>query len=235
MSKKYRGKTCVYCGVAGVSETRDHVLARQFALVDRRRDLPIVPACKGCNSTKSELERYLTILLPFGARHSDARQNLTTMLPKRLANNSRLKAELAAGAAPQWVPTPSGRWQYASAIQIEADRLEAWLGYLTLGLMWHHWEIAAAGRVTIETFLPQDNLRSPLAQALAAKAARRVPAVSIGGGALDYEGALAFGDQITAIWRFTIYGGLQLAGSDARERGSTHYVVVTPVEATPLV
>ena len=235
MSKKYRGKTCVYCGVGGISETRDHVLARQFVLVERRRGLPLVPACKACNTTKSELERYLTIVLPFGGRHSDARENLSTMVPKRLANNPGLHAELAAGAAPQWVPTPSGRWQYASAIHIEADRLAAWLSYLTLGLMWHHWEIIAAGRVTTETFLPQDGLRSPLEQALTAKAARRVPAVFIGGGVLDYEGALAFGDQIYAIWRFTIYGGLQLAGADGRERGSTHYVAVTPAEAAPLV
>jgi hypothetical protein len=29
MSKKFKGKICVYCGVEGISETADHVIARE--------------------------------------------------------------------------------------------------------------------------------------------------------------------------------------------------------------
>jgi hypothetical protein len=164
MSKKYRGKTCVYCGVPGISETRDHVLARQFALAERRGDLPVVSACPACNNTKSAVEGYLATVLPFGGRHADAQVNLSTMVPKRLAGNPRLHAELAQGAAPQWVPTPSGRWQFVSAIYIEAGRVEAWLKYLTLGLMFHHWGLLVESSTNIEAFLPKSSTGDPLAK-----------------------------------------------------------------------
>lgn len=227
MSKKYRGKTCVYCGVPGISETRDHVLARQFALAERRGDLPLVPACLACNNTKSAVEGYLATVLPFGGRHTDAQENLSTMVPKRLAGNPRLHAELAQGATPQWVPTPSGRWQFVSAIHIDAGRVETWLKYLTLGLMFHHWGLLVARSANIETFLPKSSTADPLAKLFTARAVRHV-ATSIGGGALTYEGALGASHAIHAVWRFSIYGGLELAGADPRERGSVHYVAVTP-------
>jgi hypothetical protein len=232
MSKKYRGKTCVYCGVPDISETRDHVLAREFALIERRRDLPIVPACKTCNNAKSQLENYLTVVLPFGARHGDARKNLSMMVPKRLAGNRHLHAELAKGSAPDWIPTPSGRWQFASAIHVDTGRLETWLRYLTLGLMWHHWEIVAAGRVSIEIILPRYDVTSELAKLFTARAVRRVATTSIGGGALTYEGTLGDGVSINAAWRFSIYDGLELAGADPSVRGNVHYVLVTPIAPT---
>lgn len=104
MSKKYKGKTCVYCGSIGSSETADHVLAREFAL--KRGDIPKVPACKLCNSAKSRLERYLTTVLPFGAKHADAGENLATMVPKRLAHFPHLQAEIDR-AVPRRVPSPA--------------------------------------------------------------------------------------------------------------------------------
>jgi hypothetical protein len=229
MSKKYRGKTCIYCGIPGISETRDHVLAREFALIERRRDLPIVPACISCNNAKSELESYLTTVLPFGARHADARKNLQEMVPKRLAGNRRLHAELTKGTEPDWIPTPSGNWQYASAVSIDSERLERWLKYLTVGLIWHHWEIMVAGRVNIEIFLPRYDAKSELAQLFMARSARRVATTSIGGGALTYEGVLGGGASINSAWRFSIYDGLELAGADPRERGNVHYAAITPI------
>jgi hypothetical protein len=44
-SKRYVGKTCPYCRVPGSSTTRDHVVAREFFLIEDRNNLPIVPAC----------------------------------------------------------------------------------------------------------------------------------------------------------------------------------------------
>lgn len=42
------------------------------------------------------LELEFMIVLAFGGRHPDAMKNLETMVPKRLAKNAKLKAELAA-------------------------------------------------------------------------------------------------------------------------------------------
>ena len=43
-SQKYRGKTCAYCRVPEISVEGDHVVARQFFLVQDRDNLPQVPA-----------------------------------------------------------------------------------------------------------------------------------------------------------------------------------------------
>lgn len=63
MSKKYKGKICVYCADA-ISVTGDHVFAREFFLETQRDNLPQVPACEKYNNRKSVLEHYLTTVLP---------------------------------------------------------------------------------------------------------------------------------------------------------------------------
>jgi hypothetical protein len=88
MSKKFRGKKCVYC-CAAVSVTADHVFARELFLKSRRANLPKVPACNACNQKKSVLEHYVTTLLPFlrlelgddGAPHASA-QSFLGVLPQ---------------------------------------------------------------------------------------------------------------------------------------------------------
>jgi hypothetical protein len=49
MSKKFKDKTCPYCGGAGISTTGDHIFARAFFLNARRANLPQVAACDACN------------------------------------------------------------------------------------------------------------------------------------------------------------------------------------------
>jgi hypothetical protein len=75
MSKKYKGKLCVYCA-SGIATVADHVIAREFFLPARRANLSKVPACHNCNDVKGRLEHYLTAVLGFGARHADASDNL---------------------------------------------------------------------------------------------------------------------------------------------------------------
>lgn len=83
MSKKYKGKICVYC-VEAESTSTDHVFARKFFLETDRAGLPQVPSCDPCNRAKATLEHYLASVLPFGARHSGARDNLE-LVPRESA------------------------------------------------------------------------------------------------------------------------------------------------------
>lgn len=80
-SKKYRGKVCVYCRT-NKSSTADHIFPREFFQIDKRADLPKVPACQKCNNEKSKLEHYLAAILPFGATHSDAKKELSIDVAK---------------------------------------------------------------------------------------------------------------------------------------------------------
>ena len=95
MSKRYKNQTCTYCVTPNSSEDGDHVVSREFFLPEHRANLPKVPACKECNNRKSRLEHYLTAVMPFGARHSDAGATLEKLVPRRLAKNAKLSRELA--------------------------------------------------------------------------------------------------------------------------------------------
>ncbi|QUN41481.1 hypothetical protein KEH56_18815 (plasmid) [Burkholderia cenocepacia] len=66
-SKRFRNKTCVYCGLEQGANTADHVIAREFFLLAGRDNLPKVPACQECNTAKSRLEHYVLSVLLMGA------------------------------------------------------------------------------------------------------------------------------------------------------------------------
>lgn len=55
-------KACVYCG-AGDAETRDHVPSRAFLTRPYPENLPVVPACRACNSGISADEEYVACLI----------------------------------------------------------------------------------------------------------------------------------------------------------------------------
>jgi hypothetical protein len=53
MSKKFKGKTCAYCGEREAI-TGDHVFAREFFLPSDRADLPQAPICVASAITRNQ-------------------------------------------------------------------------------------------------------------------------------------------------------------------------------------
>lgn len=226
-SKKYKAKTCAYCGVPGASTTADHVFAREFFLTERRSNIPKVPACKACNEDKARLEFYLTGVLPFGGRHPDARVNLSTMLPKRLAKNASLGPVLRAGMSPVWVPDPSGLLLRTSMITIDAEKLELWCRLLIKGLAYHHWKTVLGDDCFFEFMVPTPGGESIINGLLGKRGAARVKA-SIGEGTFAYEGLQGADNPHVTAWRLQLYGGLQLGGQDPRIRSGSIGVLTGP-------
>jgi hypothetical protein len=137
MGKGSKGKTCVYCAAVPAA-TMDHVFAREFFLVDRRPNLPKVPACAACNGAKSSLEHYLTAVLPFGGQHADGLVHLTEMVPGRLAHNQKLARQLSEGLSTNVV---LGEATPAITIPIDPDKVGALFALIAKGLVWHHWQV----------------------------------------------------------------------------------------------
>ena len=81
---KFAGKTCAYVCVRP-STTDDRVLAKGWFLEALRDRLPQAPACAECNGAKAKLESELMVVLPFGGRHADSRDNLSRLGCKRRA------------------------------------------------------------------------------------------------------------------------------------------------------
>ena len=105
-SKKFRDKTCVYCGRERMASTGDHVVAREFCPGTARENLPKVPACVACNNAKSKLEHYVLAVLPMGSLLPSAAAAIIEQVGPRLAKNEALRRQLAsanrcAGAVPR--------------------------------------------------------------------------------------------------------------------------------------
>jgi hypothetical protein len=140
MSKKFKGLRCAYCD-GGISITVDHVFSREFFLIEDRADLPKAPACEKCNGEKSRAEHYLTAVLPIAGRHAQARTNLETNLPKRLAKNRPLARHLLTASQPAWIRQDGGIYEPTRTVQFDGSQLDRLLKYVGRGLAWHHWKV----------------------------------------------------------------------------------------------
>jgi hypothetical protein len=219
LSKKYRGKICVYCCKC-ISETADHVFAKEFFLLDKRANLPKVPACNKCNNQKSELEHYLAALLPFGGRHADAHINLVEMVPKRLGKNAKLHRRLAAGRRNVWSREAGGLYVRSLALPIDGDRLLELFRFITKGLLWYHWGVMLKPEHFVEAIALTATGDRYFANLLSRKARSRV-SEDLGAGTFRYAGAQGTDQPETSIWIFSIYQGVKFTEDREETAGAS--------------
>lgn len=208
MTKKFKGKLCVYCAER-VAASWDHVFAKEFFLPEDRDDLPQVPACQKCNGAKSELEHYLTALLPFGGRHEGAKANLGTMVPKRLRKNRKLTIHLAEEAVRVWSEEAEGLWVPALALPIEPALLESLFAFVARGLIWYHWRTYLTQEHCVKAFLLTRTTEQLFDQYLLPRAPVKA---DLGNGTFVYEGVQGEDCPQLSVWRFSAFGGVKLVG-----------------------
>jgi hypothetical protein len=215
MGKGFKGKTCVYCGTAGASQTGDHVFAREFFPENGRANLPKVSACETCNRIKSELEHYLTAVLPFASQHPEASKLLTQEVPGRLARNAKLHREIAAGRGRIMVHE-RGVISSRMTIPFDGAKLAALFRMVLRGLVAHHWDV----------LIPQDyHVGAGILTKAGDEFMRRLftmnsnqhVAVELNNGLMRYEGVQAIDNPALTIWRFQLYGGTQFGGNPGGE------------------
>ncbi len=139
MSKKFKGKPCVYCENRE-STGPDHVIARKFFPMNQRANLPKVPSCDECNSDKSKLEHYATTVLLFGSKHDDAGDMLKKLAPKRLNRNLKLKRELQNRSKRIWVKSSGNLLVPSMMVPIKGDNVKQLFSMIIRGLYWHNWK-----------------------------------------------------------------------------------------------
>jgi len=208
-SKIYKGKLCVYC-LTRQSVCGDHIFSRKFFLPPRRDSLPQVPSCDPCNNEKSKLEHYLTTLLPFGGRHSDAKENLETTVSNRLAKNARLHNHLKKNQG-RVISLENGTYKHTMSLPFESEKLILLFTYVTRGLVWYHWKTILTDEHEIRVLLLSDRGDQLFDQFFRVNAAQRLTA-DLGNGTFFYEGAPSIDPEQLTLLRFRIYSGLVLAG-----------------------
>lgn len=209
MSKKYKNKVCVYCSEA-LSTAGEHIFAKEFFLKNQRANLPKAPSCDKCNRDKSRLENYLITILPFAGRHDDALENLTEMVPRRLARNKKLHRRLASQMKKAWILRDSRIYAKQTTFKFEGQTLIQLLGYIVRGIFWHHFDQVLSRNTVVEVlaltkygkeyfnknFLSVDGLDSYSG--------------NYGSGTISYKGVRDPSNPEFTCWVFSLYGGIQI-------------------------
>jgi len=230
MGKGCKGKPCVYC-LEAESADGDHVLSRQFVLPEHRGNLPKVPACKRCNNEKSKLEHYLTTVMPFGGRHGESGRNLAEQVPGRLGKNEKLHRELVEGAKRYLVSENGGQREPGMTVPLDGRALEALFEYMTRGLAFHHWGLVFGPEFAVRAAFLGEAARGPF-EGLMAKNAEKVGG-NLGGGAFEYEGAMAGDGSGLTVWRMSLYGAVVSGDGDGagrEERCSSAHCFTAPMD-----
>ena len=212
MSKKYINKKCVYCNLRISTNTGDHVFPRELFLVNRRNNLPKVPCCTICNNQKSQLEHNLLAILPFGASHPDALENITTNTPKRLEKNVKLHRKLQASVNQTFIKNNRGIFEPIMIIDFDMVQLFELFKYITKALAYFHFNIQIDSRHSVKSF----NASQTLNNFFNGMRQNHIEQ-DLGNGTVWYRGIQAKDNEFLTLWEYRIYGGLnfldQLSGN----------------------
>ncbi|KQR36025.1 hypothetical protein ASF91_20720 [Rhizobium sp. Leaf155] len=96
-------------------------------------------------------------------------------------------------------------------VPLDTSRLERLFARITIGLLWHKWATYLPSTHRVESAILSPNGEAFFDGLFALDAEDR-DSKSLGYGSIEYEGACAKGKEAFSIWRYRIYGGLQMTG-----------------------
>ncbi len=229
-SKKYRDKTCVYCGKEKSSTTGDHVIAREFFPTDARQNLPQVPSCVACNNDKSFIEHYLLAVLPIGGRHEGAATAIADQVVPRLAKNEALVRQIEAGRQQYFVLDETRTWSSGMITPLDGSKLMKLACLIAQGLAWHHWKIQLAPEALADAKqMKAEGVRHFRGEISGHKAGEQVK-VSLGNGVFQYHGAYQRTNPKKTIWEMSFFGGVEVGPINMRGESTRSVFVVTSNE-----
>ena len=234
VSKKFKGKPCAYCTIA-IASSVEHVFARQFFPPGDHEDLPKAPACIKCNGEKSKLEHYLISVLPFGARHEQAKNSLMESVTRRLPRNKRLSREIVGTMRPAWIQEGSGLFMPTATINIDGAKLEELLKMIARGLTWHHWKTYVGPAYYASVLFMPDLVTLAFQDRVRSWNTGRQVVCDFGRGVVQYEGVQAADPAELTVWGISMYGGIAVSGGRSRDGGpvqasSRWWVITAPPE-----
>jgi hypothetical protein len=212
-SKKYKGKTCVYCRERE-SATADHVFSREFFQVDQRDLLPKVPSCEICNNEKSKLEHYLTAVLPFGATHKKAEKALTIDVKKRLDRNKKLHNQLHKSLTNKNLKLSEGRYEKRLTLDVNFKDFNRLISFIGKGLMWHHFNKLLPLNSSERVFSPSPSGVEYISNFFNLETKHRVNE-TLGEGTVRYKGIMSETDEGVSIWAIQLLGGITISDTDS--------------------
>ena len=112
------------------------------------------------------------------------------------------------------------------AIPFDSERLMRLFGMIAKGLIAYHWSDVLPASYSVRPEMLTSEGERIFAELLSMRASNRVQK-SVGGGLFTYEGAQGVDDVGLTIWKFEIYGGIQMMGDPAAPAEIAQRVWVT--------
>lgn len=223
MSKAFKGGLCAYCCQTEAA-TAGHVIARGFFPLELRGNLPKVGACKVCNNKKSQLEHRLTLIMPFGARHSGASESLQAVEGK-IAKNQKLLRWLAEGLRYTLRSVDGSPWQLEMTVPAPSQDIEELGAYIVKGLARHHWNLDIGPGIFVRASFLKAHEAAAFERFFEGKAKERLSG-NLGEGVFAYDAIQSVADPVITLWKMTLYGA-EVGGDPkpAGERASLLYGV----------
>ena len=228
MSKKFRGKTCVYC--SSNTSTGDHIFPRTFFPISERANLPTVPSCEKCNRNKSTLEHYLATALLFGGRYRDALENLSSMGPGRLAKNVSLHKMLARAKFLSMNQKDLDGIASSMALPFDGEKFLEFFRYVAKGLMYYEFNQLFDHNNDVSVWAIPSVGDHPIRDLLTKNAVKRVHR-NLGHGAFVYSGAQGVDNPNISVWEISVFGGLLLGDDNGRVHETSVGILTGPKAA----
>ncbi len=219
MSKKFKGKPCVYCQIRQSISQGDHVFAREFFLESERANPIKVPACEQCNNQKALYEHYLTTILPFGGHHVDASEHLQSLVPGRIAKNNKLKMKLRLEQKFIQTTDEHGKERNAYALPIDGKLYHGLFEFIVKALTWYEYK----RYFSLENHIKIVSLNNTQVDVLDEHIFRfdnhKIDRI-IGKGTFRYCAIHTSYDDRISFWKFKIFNGLAVTNGDETGAGS---------------
>ncbi len=231
MSRRFKEKTCVYCGLEQASSTGDHVFAREFLPVEHRANLPQVPACIICNGEKSKLEHYLLTLLPFAGHHPASSELLSNAVPKRLAKNQKLHRQLSAGRGKAFIEY-RGVIRPSMTLPFDGEKLAKLFVLVARGMTAHSFGAQIPQSYYVGAGILTEHGEQITRPLLAGNANARVKE-ALGDELIEYEGAQAIDNACLTVWKFRLYGGMMFDDPESKGTATPNIWAVSAPRSLP--
>lgn len=92
------------------------------------------------------------------------------------------------------------------AIPIDGKKIEALIGYICKGLMFHHWDVALDYNFNVDVLSLAPAGESCFSKLMSWNCCK-ICSGNIGNGALIYEGHQGIGNQTISVWEVSLLGG----------------------------
>jgi hypothetical protein len=147
------------------------------------------------------------------------------LVPKRLARNKKLQREISAGMR-RVTAEENGRWMPGGALPIDGERLKELFALVARGLLWYHWNTILRTDDVVEVHALTKRGEAFFEHALGMRCANRV-IVTLGDGAVNYEGVQAVDPPQLSVWKIQFYGGMTISDGASPQKFSTFIGAMT--------